>query len=213
LPSLDLGALDTLKVTRNILNVSLSLLVVPHLAPQSTGLLKVEFSDLGQVSPSTANKGLVASTALLIANSSVDGSLSAKISQGVNAALVVGAAALGNEGRGTIPLEIVDGVYGRVDGELLVVDTETVAVGVRVGKESGLEDGIRRGLDVRDEMRRRESSLLNLGEVVLRVLVEDELSERAEWELGVWPDLGEIKNVVAEFLSLIWCHSLHINCP
>jgi hypothetical protein len=131
----------------------------------------------------------------------------------VNAALVVGAAALGNEGSGTIPLEVVDGTDGRIDGELLVIDTETVAVGVRVGEESGLEDGIRRGLDVGDEMRRRESSLLNLGEVVLRVLVEDELSDRAERELGVWPDLGEIKNVVPEFLSLLWCHSLHVNSP
>jgi hypothetical protein len=117
------------------------------------------FSDLGQVSPSTANESLVASKALLIANSGVDGCLSANIGQGVNAALVVGAAALRNESSGTIPLEVVDRVYGCVDGELLVVDAETVAVGVRVGKESGLEDGIRRGLDVGDEMRRRKSSL------------------------------------------------------
>jgi hypothetical protein len=24
----------------------------------------------------------------------------------------------------------------------------------------------------------------------------------------VWPDLREIKNIVAEFLSLLWCHGL-----
>jgi hypothetical protein len=42
LPSLDLGTLDALEVTRDVLDVGLPLLVVPHLAPQSTGLLKVD---------------------------------------------------------------------------------------------------------------------------------------------------------------------------
>jgi len=42
---------------------------------------------------------------------------------------------------------------------LLVVDTKTVAMGIRVGEEPRLEDGICRGLDVGDEMRRRESGL------------------------------------------------------
>jgi len=84
----------------------------------------------------------VASNTLLIANSGIDGSLSASIGQGVNAALVVGAAALGNEGSGTIPLEVVDRVERRVDGELLIVDTKAVAMGIRVREEPGLEDGI-----------------------------------------------------------------------
>jgi hypothetical protein len=61
----------------------------------------------------------------------------------VNAALVVGAATLGNKSGGTISLKVVDGADGRIDGELLVVNAEAVPVGVRVGKESGLEDGIR----------------------------------------------------------------------
>jgi len=101
----------------------------------------------------------MASEARLIANSGIDCSFLAGIGQGVNAALVVGAAALGNEGSGTIPLEIVDRVERRVDGELLIVDTKTVAMGIGVGEEPRLEDGICGGLDVGNEMRRRESSL------------------------------------------------------
>ena len=50
--------------------------------------------------------------------------------------------------------------------------------------------------------------LLNLGEVILRVLIEDELSNWAERELREWPDLGEVENIVVEFLSLLWHHSL-----
>jgi hypothetical protein len=121
----------------------------------------------------------------------------------MNAALVVGAAVLGNVGSGTIPLEVVDRVDRRVDWKLLIVDTKAVAMGIGVREEPGLEDGICRGLDVGDEMRRRESSLFNLGEIIFGVLIEDEFSDRAERELGVWPDLGEIKNVIAEFLSLL----------
>lgn len=53
-----------------------------------------------------------------------------------------------------------------------------------------------------------KAHLLDLGEVVLRVLVEDELADGAQGELGVWPDLGEIEDVVAEFLRLLGCHRL-----
>ena len=108
----------------------------------------------------------MASKALLITNSGVDASLLAGIGQGVNATLVVGAAALGNVGSGTIPLEVVDRGDRRVDGELLIVNTKTVAVGIRVGEEPGLEDRICRRLDVGDEMRRRESSL---GSFIMRI--------------------------------------------
>ena len=42
LPGLDLWILNALEVTRDVLDVSLSLLVVPHFAPQSAGLLKID---------------------------------------------------------------------------------------------------------------------------------------------------------------------------
>jgi hypothetical protein len=38
----------------------------------------------------------------------------------------------------------------RVDGDLLVVDAEAVALGVGVGEEAGLEDGVGGGLNARD---------------------------------------------------------------
>ena len=57
-------------------------------------------------------------------------------------------------------------------------------------------------------MRRRESRLLDLGEVVLGVLIENDLPELAEREVLVRPDFGEVKDVVTELLGLFRRHSL-----
>lgn len=57
-------------------------------------------------------------------------------------------------------------------------------------------------------MRRREGRLLDLCEVVLGVFVEDEFSKLAEREVLLGPDLGQVKDVVTEFLSLLRRHSL-----
>lgn len=99
------------------------------------------------------------SLAFFIADSCVDGTLPSSILQRLDAALVVGTATLRNEGSRTIALEVVDGDDRCVDRELLVVDTETVAVGIRVGEETGLKNRIGRWLDVWDKVRRRECSL------------------------------------------------------
>ena len=110
--------------------------------------------------------------------------------------------------RRTISMEIGDRNDGFVDRELLVIHAETVAVSVRVREQTGLQDWIRRRLDTRNKVRRREGRLLDLCEVILGVLVEDKLSELAEREVLVGPDLGQVKDVVTEFLSLLRRHSL-----
>lgn len=58
-----------------------------------------------------------------------------------------------------------------------------------------------------------ESDLLDLGVVVLDILVQCELSDLAERELLLWPDLGQIKDVEAEFLGFFWGHDLDIDGP
>ena len=50
--------------------------------------------------------------------------------------------------------------------------------------------------------------MLNLSEVVGNVLVQDDLSNGPERELCVWPDLGQVEDVVAELLSLLGSHGL-----
>jgi len=95
-----------------------------------------------------------------------------------------------------------------VDWELLIIHTETIAMSVRVGEQTGLQDRICRWFDTRNKVRGRESGLLNLGEVVLGVLVENNLPKLAEGEVLVRPDLGEVEDVVAEFFGLLCRHDL-----
>lgn len=95
-----------------------------------------------------------------VAGTTVEIGPPAQIRQGLDAALVIGPVALVDKGHRSIALEVGNRNNGSVDWELLVVGSETVAVGIGVGEETRLEDGIGGGLDVRNEVRRREGSLL-----------------------------------------------------
>lgn len=81
------------------------------------------------------------------------------VREGHQAALVVGAPPLVIDGHETITLEVGNRDERLVDGELLVVDTETVAMSIRVREQTRLEDWIGGGLDTRNEVRRGERSL------------------------------------------------------
>ena len=67
---------------------------------------------------------------------------------------------------GAVALEGRVGVQGAVDGDLLVVDAETVALGVGVAEEAGLEHGVDGGFDAGDEVGGGEGELFDVGEVV-----------------------------------------------
>ena len=64
------------------------------------------------------------------------------VREGNKTALVVGTPALVLESHKPIALEVSNGNERLVDGELLVVGTNTVAVGIRVREETGLQYGI-----------------------------------------------------------------------
>jgi hypothetical protein len=53
-----------------------------------------------------------------------------------------------------------------------------------------------------------ETNLFNLGEIVLGVLVEYELPNRAKRVFSMRPDFGKVEDVVAEILSLLRGHGL-----
>lgn len=81
---------------------------------------------------------------------------------GLNGALVVGATALGHERTGASTLEVDDLRVGSrcIARELLIVDTETVTLGIGIDEETSLEEGIRRRLNVRDHVGWRETQLV-----------------------------------------------------
>src|SRR6187549_1015232 len=66
-------------------------------------------------------------------------------------------------------------------------------------------------------MRRTESNLFNLGEIVLCILVQGELSNLSKWEFKVWPDVSKIEDIdflcLPELLGLFWCHCLNFDRP
>lgn len=148
----------------------------------------------------------------MVSRAAINSALLAVIRQGCDGTLVVGPGALVVVRCGPVTLEVCNGHDGSVDGQLLVVDTKTMTMCVRVREETRLENWVGRRLDIRNSMRGRESRLLNLGEVVLNINIQNELADRAEGELAVRPNLGKVENVVAEFLgSVIGCHCLL--CP
>jgi hypothetical protein len=112
-----------------------------------------------------------------------------------------------------IALEVRHWTNWCINRKLVVVDTKSMAVCIRVREETALENWIGRGLHTRNEMRWRERGLFDFSEVVLRILVEHKLADFSKREVLVWPDLGEIENVITELLGLLGSHRLDEDCP
>lgn len=71
----------------------------------------------------------------------------------------------------SVTLERAEGVHRAVDGDLVEISAESVALGVWVGEETGLENGVGGGLDAGDHVGWGEGGLFDLGKIVLRVPV------------------------------------------
>ena len=105
------------------------------------------------------------------------------------------------------------GSEGAVDGDLVIVGSESVSVGVGVGEESALEHSVVGGLNAGDHVAWGKGGLLGLGEVVLGVAVQHQL---ADWEarvIGVGPDLGHIEDVPLVIGSVGLRHNLNLHGP
>lgn len=104
-----------------------------------------------------------------------------------------------------------------VNRQLLVVDAYTVAVSIGIGEEAGLQHWICRWLDSWHHVCWIKGYLLNLGEVVLGILVECEPPDLTERELGMWPDVSEVKDVdfliLPQILSFLSGHGLNGEGP
>jgi hypothetical protein len=94
----------------------------------------------------------------------------------------------------------------RVEGDDTYVAVEPHAV---------LEKRVWGVLDTRDHGARRESRLLDVTVVVLRVLVQDQATDLVHGEITTRPDLGDIEGIEAklQWVSLFRLHDLHLSCP
>jgi hypothetical protein len=102
---------------------------------------------------------------------------------------------------------------GAVDGDLVVVRSDTVAVGVGVVEEATLEHAIVGGFNTGHQVGGRESGLLGLSMVVLGVAVEGDLADGDKRVVAVRPDLGDVKNIKAIVSGVLFGHCLHVPSP
>ena len=110
--------------------------------------------------------------------------------------------------RRPITLEIRDRRNGSVDRKLLIIDSEAMAMSVGVREEPTLQDWVGTWLYPRHGVGRRERSLLNLCKVILRVLIQYDLSDGAEGVILMWPHFGQVEDIVTESLGLLRRHRL-----
>ena len=110
--------------------------------------------------------------------------------------------------------------------KLLIVNSQTVTLCIVIDEETGLEEGIRRVLNVRDQVGRSKgelvyrqhrdyqssdeiTNLLNLVKVIFRIPVQDELANRVKREFGLGPGFSNIKrDATIRSLCLSACHRL-----
>jgi hypothetical protein len=202
--------LAVLHVPANILDESLLGPIVHDTFPERARGVEILGADFTQERDRSAGK-------VAMQTVQVDGALLEL--DGLDAAQIVGTRPLVEEGHVAVALEVPDGVaHARlVDGQLLVVDTDTVTVRIRVGEQSRLQDGIGRGLDARGHVSWVEGDLLDLGEVVLRVLVQGQLADLAKGELSLGPDVRHVEHVdlllLPELFGLLGGHGLHLHRP
>ena len=100
-----------------------------------------------------------------------------------------------------------------VHRDLVVVDAQAIAMGVAVGEQTALEHLVRRETDTGHHVGRRESGLLDLGEVVVRVTVQLEEAHFDQRVVAVGPDLGQVERVVAIGGRFLLGHDLHVHLP
>jgi len=196
--------LGVLQVASHVVN-EVRLLLGAHQAVQVTGLDKVLVRQLDDVASSN---GVQLERRVSAGDSSLLGT-----SERVGL-IVGGRATVAVDGHGTIALLVGSaGVVGNVDGDLLVVGAEAVTLGIGVREETSLQHAIGRGLNTGNHVRRRESGLLNLGEVVVGVAVKDHLSDGDQGVVLLGPDLGDIEGVPAVGGGILGVHDLDVDRP
>ena len=116
---------------------------------------------------------------------------------------------------GHLPVLVV-GVHGAlraVDRQLLVVGADAVQMRVVVAEDARHQHPVRRQAGPRDEVGGVEARLLDLGEEVGRVAIEDHAAHLDERVVALGPDLREVERVEAVVGRLGERHHLHVEGP
>src|SRR5882672_11772096 len=107
----------------------------------------------------------------------------------------------------------VERAFRCVDGDVVVIDPQAVALRISIGEETSLQHLVGRIADARHDIGRRECRLSDFGEDVFGILVELEISDLDQREVALWPDLGQVEGVKGESLRLSVRHHLDEDRP
>ena len=106
---------------------------------------------------------------------------------------------------GTVTVEVHDGANRLVDWQLFPVDTQTRELGVLVGEVASLQKRVVAEADTRNDVACAEGGLLGLGEELVGVLVQLELTNVSDGDKLLRPDLGSVQDVKIEVVLLgLW---------
>ena len=100
-----------------------------------------------------------------------------------------------------------------VDRQLPVVGANPIAVGIGVGESPGHEHAVGRQAHARHQVGRVEGELFDLGEIIHRIPVEDEISHVDQGVVLVRPGFGQVEGVIPIGFSLGKGHDLHLDVP
>jgi len=193
-----------LEVSSDVFNQVISVNILHDLSEQSAGLGKVVIGVSGSVSLNqTSHLERSAGKALFF-------SVGAK-----SIGFIIRSVALVSiDLHETISLSIDDTAsVGAVNGDLLIVDTESVSVGIGIGEKSSLEHLIGRGFNTGNHMDGGESRLFDFSEIVVGVSVQNHLTDFNQGIVRMGPDLGHVKNVPLILGGISFGHKLHLQSP
>jgi len=100
-----------------------------------------------------------------------------------------------------------------VNGELLIVGTETVSVSIGVREETTLKHLVQGRLNTWNQVAGSESRLLSLSVVVLGVAVENQFTNLLERIITMGPDLSDVVNIESVVIGISNWHNLNVPGP
>ena len=182
------------------------LLDLRHRVPEELGLAVVllELGAAGTGLDASYLLGVLEVTALL-----VGGGRAGVETVGV----VVDGAAGDGVAHGTVTVEVHDGAHRAVDGKLLEVDAKTGELGVEVGEVAALEKRVVGEADAGNDVAGAESDLLGLGKELVGVAVKLHLTNVADGDEVLGPDLGGIENIKVELVLVLLGNGLDTKLP
>ena len=95
----------------------------------------------------------------------------------------------------------------------MMVDAQTIALGIAVGEQPSLQHAIRREADPGHHVGRIHRDLLNFCEVVVRVAVELQHADFHQQIISVRPDFGQIEGVIRDPAGVRFRHDLNVESP